>query len=426
VSDVDAIPLHAEDRAILDLECATVAGHTCKVVVLGDPAPTVEQLRASIGSRIGQVPVLTASLSGDGDERCLVPDPGFDVGRHVDSVFGTTISEADLPGVVASLFEQQLPRDLPLWRIDVVPLDGVRAALIWRLHHAIADGTAGMRLARELLWDAEGEPSGAAPSRNRSAVRRRDDERRRGHLAAFMRREFGESRGRPPFDGEIGKRRHVAFAAVPLRPLHDAARALDGATVNDAVLAIVAGGLRDWLEHHNGALGSVRLRVPVSLHSEGDNAGNRDSFFTVPVSLNESDPVTRLGEINRRTGERKRADDAEHLERFMTTLAKTSPRLERFAKRIEEGARSFALAVSNVPGPRQSVSVIGSPVQSMHSLAEIGRHHALRVAVVSIGGELCFGLIADPALVDDLGVMARGIETQAAELIAASRPGRAA
>ena len=57
----------------------------------------------------------------------------------------------------------------------------------------------------------------------------------------------------------------------------------------------------------------------------------------------------------------------------------------------------------------------------MHSLAEIGRHHALRVAVVSIGGDLCFGLIADPAIVDDLSAMARGIEMQAAELIAASR-----
>ena len=57
----------------------------------------------------------------------------------------------------------------------------------------------------------------------------------------------------------------------------------------------------------------------------------------------------------------------------------------------------------------------------MHSLAEIGRHHALRVAVVSIGGDLCFGLTADPAIVDDLSAMARGIKMQAAELIAASR-----
>ena len=421
MSDGDVIPLRAEDRAILDLECATVAGHTCKVVVLGDPAPNVEQLRESIGSRIGLAPVMTASLSGEGEERCWVQDPEFDAERHVCSLPGEKIGYAGLPGVVASLFEQRLPRDRPLWRIDVVRLEGGRAALVWRLHHAIADGTAGMRLARTLLWDPVGEPSDTPRSHDRDAAHA-DDQRRRGHLAAFIRREFGESRHGSPFDGEIGTRRRVALASVPLQPLHEAAKALGGATVNDAVLAIVAGGLRDWLEHHHGDLGTVRLRVPVSLHSEGDDAGNRDSFFTLPVPLNEADPVTRLCEIHRQTGERKQEHDAEHLERFMAELNKASPRLERFAKRIEACPRSFALAVSNVPGPRRPVSVLGSPVKSMHSLAEVGRHHALRVAVESIGGDLCFGLIADPGIVDDLDIMARAIEAQAAELTTLAGP----
>jgi hypothetical protein len=422
VSDADAIPLSAEDRAILDLEGPTVAGHTCKVIVLGSPAPTVEQLRGLIGSRIGPVPTLKAVLSGEGDAPAWMQDPAFDIRRHVASVPGGPIGEAGLTDIVASLFAQRLPRDRPLWRLDLVQIEGERAALVWRLHHAIADGTAAMRFARTLLWDDEDERSGGASQpREGGAPHARDDERRRGHLAAFIRREFGESPHRSPFDGEIGTRRRIALATVPLQPLHDAAEALDEATVNDAVLAIVSGGLRDWLAHHHGDLGSVRLRVPVSLHSEGDAAGNRDSFFTVPVSLGDPDPVSRLREIHRQTEERKRAHDAEHLDRFLAALDKASPRLERLAERIEAGARSFALAVSNVPGPRRPVSVLGSPVESMHSLAEIGRHHAFRVAVVSIGGDLCFGLIADPAIVDDLSAMARGVETQAAELIAASR-----
>ena len=73
-----------------------------------------------------------------------------------------------------------------------------------------------------------------------------------------------------------------------------------------------------------------------------------------------------------------------------------------------------------MPGPRRAVSVLGSPVESMHSLAEIGMNHALRVAVVSVSGELCFGLIADPAIVDDLDVMGRGIEGHAAALASAA------
>lgn len=66
-----------------------------------------------------------------------------------------------------------------------------------------------------------------------------------------------------------------------MRALHDAAGTIDCAPLNDAVLAIVAGELRRWVEHHHGALGAVRVRVPVSLHHEGDDAGNRDSFFSV-------------------------------------------------------------------------------------------------------------------------------------------------
>ena len=165
---------------------------------------------------------------------------------------------------------------------------------------------------------------------------------------------------------------------------------------------MVAGGLRDWLVDHHGDLGSLRMRVPVSLHSEGDDAANRDSFFTLPVSLSEADPVTRLQEIHRRTAARKREHDAEQLEQFMATLAKASPHLARLAQRIEATPRSFALAVSNVPGSAADSERSGLPVESMHSLAEIGMRHALRVAVVSVGGELCFGLIADPAIVDDL------------------------
>jgi len=419
VSDSAAIPLKAEDCAILDLECATVAGHTCKVVILAAPAPAVEEIRVLIGSRIGSAPVLTAVLSGEGDERVLVQDREFDVRRHVGSQSDTEVPEADLPGCVTSLFEERLPRDRPLWRIDLVKLEGGRAALVWRLHHAIADGTAAIRLAEALLWDREDSDSDSRrPSR--AASPHTDDERRRAHLGAFIRREFGESWHHSPFDGEIGTRRLVAFAQVPLRSLHDAAKAICGASVNDAVLAVVAGGLRDWLVDRHGDLGSLRMRVPVSLHSEGDDAANRDSFFTLPVSLSEADPVTRLHEIHRRTAARKREHDAEQLEQLTATLAKASPHLAHLAQRIEATPRSFALAVSNVPGPRRAVSVLGSPVESMHSLAEIGMNHALRVAVVSVSGELCFGLIADPAIVDDLDVMGRGIEAHAAALASAA------
>ena len=144
---------------------------------------------------------------------------------------------------VGELFAQRLDRSRPLWRIDVVPLSQGGSALVWRIHHALADGTTAVRLARAVLFDA-GTGSGGAPARPAPAHAAEDDARRRHHLAGLLRREFARSRTPSPFDARIGTRREVEFARVPLGPLHDGAKRLAGATVNDAVLACVAGGLR--------------------------------------------------------------------------------------------------------------------------------------------------------------------------------------
>lgn len=423
VSSPAAIPLSPEDRAILELEGPTVAGHTCKVIVLGPPSPAVANVRGLVAARLDTAPMLTMKLGGSTGEPAWVPDPGFTVDRHVHGIGDAPLPEDRLPALVASVFEERLSRERPLWQLDIAALEGGGTALVWRLHHAIADGITGMRFARALLWDegSGGEGSGGAvPPTSTADSARADDERRRGHIAAMIRREVGGGATPSPLDGTIGTRRLVAFTSVPLEPLHDAGRRLCGATVNDAVLTLVAGGLRRWLEEHHGRLGSVRIRVPVSLHSAGDLAGNRDSYFTVPVSLEEADPVIRLREVHGQTQERKQEHDAEQLEELMSELGRASTPLKRLAERIEASARSFALAVSNVPGPSSSVSVLGAPVESMHSLAEIGRHHALRVSVISLAGDLCFGFCADPAIVDDLDAMVRGVKAEATQLVAAA------
>lgn len=416
------IPLQREDRAILELESATIAGHTCKVIVLGGAPPDASSLRASIGARIAAAPLLTRRLGGAPDAPAWVPDEAFDPARHV--VAGEASAALDAAGLraaVARLFAQRLDRARPLWRIDLLPLAGGGAALVWRVHHALADGTAAMRYARTLLWDAA--PSAptvphAAPAH--SPAHTADDARRRVHLARLIAREGPHVSHRSPFDGHVGAERAVAFATVPLAPLHDAAKALAGATLNDAVLAAVGGGLRRWLEVHHGHLGHVRVKVPVSLHHAGDAAGNRDSFFAVAVPLGEEDPTARLRAVHAATQERKAEHDAEALDALLRELARVSPRLERFAERVERSPRTFALNVSNVPGPRAPVSVLGAPVTAMHSLAEIAERHALRVAVVSLAGTLCFGLCADPAIVGDVETIAAGTEVEAAALIAAA------
>jgi diacylglycerol O-acyltransferase / wax synthase len=415
------IPLGPEDRAILDLECRTIAGHTCKVARLAPGAAAavdVARLRERVGERIALAPALTRRLGGSARRPAWVADDGLDVSEHVvEAPVAAALDDAGLLALTASLFEQRLDRARPLWRIDSVALADGGRALIWRIHHALADGTAAVRYARALLWD-DGPEAGMTVAQAHAA-HAADEARRRAHLAGFLRREYARGERRSPFDGRVGTRREVAFAAVALAPLHDAARQLEGATVNDAVLTIVAGAVGRWVRARHGDLGTIRLRVPVSLHQEGDDAANHDSFFSVSLPLNEPDPVARLRRAHAETSERKLDRDAQYREHLLHELSDVPP-LEHLLTRIERSPRRFALCVSNVPGPREPVGVLGSPVVQLHSIAEIGERHALRVSVTSLVGTLCFGLCADPDLVDALALMADGIEAEARALSAAA------
>jgi hypothetical protein len=418
------VPLSTEDRAILELESGAVAGHTCKVVMLGAPAPSLAALRGSVARRIDAAPALTRRLSGPARQPVWEDDDRFDIAAHVVAAEGVG-SAGELRERVAELFADRLDRDRPLWRIDVVPLapamSGIGdAAVVWRIHHALADGTTAMRFAEAVLWDAPG-PSRGEPHRAHRSATAADQGRRRAGLAAFFRHEVALGAGRSPFDARISSGREIAFASARLRPLHDAAKRICGATVNDAVLAAVAGSLRSWLQHHHGRLGRVRVKVPVSLH-HGDDEGNRDSFFTLELPLGEPDPVARLTAIHRGTAERKANHDAETLDRLMRELAIASPGLERFCRELESSPRAFALSVSNVPGPGGPLMVLGAPVEAVYSIAEIGERHALRIAVVSACGDLRFGFCSDPAIVHDLGRLALGVESEVSALMHAAGP----
>jgi WS/DGAT C-terminal domain/Wax ester synthase/diacylglycerol acyltransferase catalytic domain len=296
-----------------------------------------------------------------------------------------------------------------------VALRGGGAALVWRLHHALADGLSTMRFARALLWDPRALPS---PPGSPSTRHEADQARRRAHLARFFAREF--ARGRSPFDGRIGARREIAFAALSMGDLRKAGKALAGATLNDAVLSVVGGALGRWIEQHHGSIGAVRVKVPVSLHHPGEETANRDSFLAVSVPLRPADAGARLRAVHAATRVRKAEHDAETMDALLRELRALSPGLGRWCERIERSGRALAVNVSNVPGPREAVSVLGAPVSSLHAIAEIAEHHAVRVSAVSLADSLYLGFCADPELVHDVESLARASELEAGELIAAA------
>jgi hypothetical protein len=151
--------------------------------------------------------------------------------------------------------------------------------------------------------------------------------------------------------------------------------------------------------------------------SRPDAPGNRDSFMFVDLPLAEPDPAARLRAVNRETVERKARHDAEAVYDVLEGLQRVAPPVARLAARLLQNPREFALNVSNVPGPRTDVSVLGGRVVELYSLAEIAPRHPLRVAAVSLGGAMQFGLCVDPDLTGGVASLASGIEASVAELL---------
>jgi len=442
-------PLSEEDARILALEDGAVRGHTCKVVLLAEPRD-VAAIRERVGARLDREPRLAVRLQA-GEAPAWVPDTAVDLALQVRD--GGPVAAGELAGAVAELMAERLPRDRPLWALDAVAVDDGTTALVWRIHHALADGSTAMRMIRRVLLDDESAAGGdsAAPARGEGRVAHAGEAaagpgsaattpareaavsapatasrlaplRRALHVPAALHRELTRRGDATVLDATAGERRAVAFVDVPLAEVKRIAHALpERATVNDVVLAAVAGGLRAWLEGLDAHPAALRVKVPVSLHQPGDEAGNRDSFIFVDLPLTEDDPVRRLRAVAAETRERKRDHDAETLDSFFRDLGHVSSSLERFAEHWAQSPRVFTLNVSNVPGPRGALSVLGAPVAALHSLAEIAHRHALRVAVVSASGTIGFGLCADADAVGSPEPIAAGVGAELAALGAALR-----
>jgi diacylglycerol O-acyltransferase len=430
--------LSAEDARILACERGAVVGHTCKVLVV-DGEHDVNAFRARVEPRLAALPRLLDRLVetpfGIAPPAWL-PDPDFAIERHVRDG-GRVRDQAALDRAVAALMESRLDREHPLWSLDVLALDDGRTAGVLRLHHCMADGTVAMRIVRTLLLDQDGpapdreEAAGGLPGRaalfadgvrwrmSRVSGAARPSRRTSGAAArrerlAVIRRELAPASGLSQLARHAGPRRRVAFSTVALQEVKQLAHTVPGrATVNDVVLAAVAGGVRHWLTEIGVEAHELRVKVPVSLHCPDEpGLANRDSFMIVHLPLDEPEAMVRLVAIAAETRERKAAHDADALDALFNDLGRRSRSLEHLAEHWAKSPRVFALNVSNVPGPQGELTVLGSPLLAMHSLAEIAERHVLRVAVISAAGRLSFGLCADADVVERLDLVADGIDAE--------------
>ena len=313
-------PLSAEDARILALESGTVRGHTCKVIVIAGER-SAEQVRAHLEERLGAVPQLTRRLDPAAGPPAWNDDPDFSLERHV--IDRGALDDAGLRRLVAMAMETPLDRGHPLWAMDVVsPLAGGRTALVWRIHHALADGMTAMRMARELLLDDRGgaacpaaRPTAARPAGHRAGVRGE-----RGLCHRRCARSLGGGPAlparppcRPTPRGRL--RRRAARRAAAHRPRRPGAgdRERRGAQRGER-------RLRAWLDEL-GARGGAACEGPGEPASAGRaDTANRDSFMFVDLPLEQDDPLARLVAVTRETRECKQRHDAETLHALFRDL----------------------------------------------------------------------------------------------------------
>ncbi|HEX4731660.1 MAG TPA: wax ester/triacylglycerol synthase family O-acyltransferase [Solirubrobacterales bacterium] len=437
------------------------------VLVFDGSAPTQEDFLAQIRSRLHLLPRLRQRLLqpplGLGTP-FWVDDETFDLRRHVGrATLPAPGSDAELRALTGELLAPPLDRAKPLWELTLV--DGFaeeRFAIVWKTHHAMADGISALDIGM-LLFDAEPQaapPADAQPWRpypspsnpglavhaatgviatlrrltrwlTRSAHDPADAGRRAGDgLAGLWEVTWNLLRAAPrvPINPPgVGPRRDFCWASFDLPEFKRIKNALGG-TVNDVSLAVSAGALRSFLAENEVDTDGLELKalVPVSIRTvdEHGELGNKLTAMRGPLPVGTADPVDRLRQISAAMDGLKAskqplgAEAIWGLNDWFRDFA--PPVLLAPTAAINFSTRLFNLLVTNFPGPQIPFYLLGRELTAIHPVGFLARRHGLAIAILSYNGRVSFGLLADPDSVPGVERLAAHLGAAVAELGAAA------
>ncbi len=451
LSPVDVANLRVEDRGV-PMHVAALA------VVEGAPLLDaagqlrLDAVRAEVQRRLHLAPrlrqVLCRPRLGLGPP-VWTDDARFDIRRHVRACpVPAPGDEAALRAVWAQLNGPPLDRSRPLWELWLLPgLASGDVGMLVRLHHVVADGVAALALMGALVGTAPGGPPPPAPREAPSAGpggpppapawrpaptpgawrlftdawRRRGDAvaaRLRHPTAAHgvrsltrqLRLLAGEGRApRVSFNQPAGTDRRLLLARADLARTRAAAHA-HGATVNDVVLAAVAGGARRLLAGRGELRPGLTLKASVAAANrdpaDAAASGNLAGIMLVPLPVAEPDPARRLAAIARLTRARKRYPPYQPSARFA----------QRGMVRAMSRQRMVNLFTSNLPGPPAPLYLAGARVLELFQVGVVQGNVTVGVGVLSYAGQLNFSILGDADAVPDLKAFADGLADALAQL----------
>jgi len=477
--------LTALDASFLHLEDGSSHMHVAGVSIFEGEPPAYEDLVDHIEQRLSLVPRFRQKLRfvplGQG-RPVWVDDPHFNLRYHVRvTALPPPGSEEQLKNLASRVFAQQLDRTKPLWEIWLVEglgpskagasagngdavaetADQRRFALLSKTHHALVDGVAGVDITA-VLFDTAPEPetppdTGSAwvPRPEPTSMQLLGDalieraiqpaEIVRSARAAFRapRRVVSKSidslgaigalartgLGAPasPLNVDIGPHRRFDWVRTDLAEIKEIKNAIGG-TVNDVVVTVVTGALRDFLKQRGEQVDALTLKamVPVSVRREEEYGmtGNRVAAMMAPLPIFERDPLERHRIVNESLGGLKQSGQAVGAEVLTQLSGFAPPTVLAQAGRLQSRQRFFNLVITNVPGPQIPLYVLGRQLVDIFPLAPLAQRQALCIAIMSYNGRLNFGLLGDFDAMADLYLVAQGIRDSIDELRAAAGLGR--
>jgi diacylglycerol O-acyltransferase / wax synthase len=456
--------LTAVDASFLAQERRSSHMHVGAVLLFEGPAPDYVDLLEGIESRLHMVPRYRQKLAFprfQAGRPVWVDDPTFNLEYHVRHTALPHPGEPDqLRNLAGRIYSQRLDRSKPLWETWLVQglADG-RFALITKTHHSMIDGISGVDLASVLFdlspvprefepepWTPSPEPTQAeliadgvkdfvkgpitAAGRAIGAVQRPGRALREARAAAEGLGEVAwanlNAAPETPLNVPIGPHRRIRWVGAPLGDFKRVKNDLGG-TVNDVVLAVVAGALRRWLQSRGVRTEGLELRalVPVSIRAEDehDSLGNRIAAMRGPLPVYVDHPVERLRVVSEAMNGLKESKQALGAEVIAGLTGFAPPTILAQASRLNFSTRIFNVIVTNVPGPQFPLYMHGRELQELIPLAFLPEDHALAIAIMSYNGKAYFGLLADYDAMPDLDLLADGLEESLAELLDAAGAG---
>jgi WS/DGAT/MGAT family acyltransferase len=450
--------LTSVDASFLTNESASSHMHIGGILIFEGPPPRYVDLVEHVRGRLDKVPRFRQRLVVpplEAGRPLWADDVNFNLSYHIrHTALPEPGGEAQLKRLAGRVFSQQLDRSKPLWEMWLVQgLERDRFALLTKTHHAAVDGIAGVDIGT-VLFDLEPVPdpspaddgwvphpapttaqliargasdAAAAPvklaERAIAAVRHPETAARRAVEALEGVSEvvgaFADPAPDMPLNQPIGPHRRFTWARSELATFK---RIKDtfGGTVNDVVLAVVTGALREWLHERSIRTEGLELRalVPVSIRTpdERGELGNKLAAMRGPLPVYVEDPVRRLRVVSEQMQGLKRSKQALGAEVISRFNDFAPPTLLAQAARINFSTRLFNLIVTNVPGPQTPLYVLGRELQEVFPVAFLPQNHALAVAIMSYNGRICFGLLADYDSMEDVETVARGLERSLDEL----------